>query len=452
METSEGAYDDRLFINIAGFVVGQIYTFRYSVLSGSVHYEAGNNSPFGESAKMEILTTGINPSIEAEQTTTFDASNQNKWIVRVITFKPTASTLQFKLTGKTSGLSAGYVNFCIDKYPFDCILPTTQVPLINASTIYTPFPSDKLDLTSLNIIGAVPPTGELVWKVGPNSTDVTLTPAEASNVPISNQDPANVKPYYAFFYAKDFNCYNVPVSQAEIKFMYMPQQVPLKLQTNISLSCPAVTADLTAVEENPVAQVRWFNNNTHSGLPVVDPKAVPPGDYYAFYYQWQTGTYSLKSGQISNAHVHVENAVPAGIPDLGPLMTINSLIFPSNGSKDFVVKIQNAKAENSNCSVYFKISKLPGFDITYSTAAGQSNGVSTNNDFWTFSESNNYITVTSKTGIAASGYSYVGFKITRNANTPAESKQNLSITIPQPGGGGETNLSNNQTITGLTTN
>lgn len=186
-----------------------------------------------------------------------------------------------------------------------------------------------------------------------------------------------------------------------------------------------------------------------------DAKAVPPGDYYAFYFQSQTGSYSLPTGQVSTAHVHVTNAVAAGIPDIGPTMNINSMIFPPNGSKDFVVGMQNIKAENSNCSVYFLVSKLPGFSITYSTQAGQSNvngGMPNNNDLWTFSEDAQYIKVTAKNGMPASASSNIVFKITRNANTPGGAKQNLAVTVPLPGGGGETNASNNQTITSLTTN
>ena len=447
---SDGGSNEQLILTVSGFDVSKPYTFRYHVLSGSITTFGLGTSPFGESAKVEILTAGQQPV--TAQTTDIASGNRNKWLSRIITFVPTTSTLIFRLSAKTSGIVDGFINFDIDKYPFDCMLPPSPIQVeLNRSTINTLFATDKLDLSTVQIKSTAPETAEVAWKSGPNSTDPTLSAQEASSVPISNQDPANEKPYYAFYYAKDFNCYSVTVSDAELKFMHTPTQVPLKPQTNVFLSCPAVTADLTAFEENPVTQVRWFNNNTHSGLPVFDPKAVPPGDYYAFYYEWQTGAYSLKPGQVSNAHVHVESAVPAGIPDLGPLLTINSLIFSQNGSKDFVVKIQNGNAENSNCSVYFKVSKLPGFNITYSTQAGQSNGINTNNDFWTFSENGSYITATSKTGIAGNGYSYIGFTITRNGDTPDDAKQNLSVTIPVAGGGGETNIGNNQTITGFIT-
>ncbi|MGV3603950.1 MAG: hypothetical protein ACO1N1_22205 [Dyadobacter fermentans] len=457
LKTSEGNYDDRLFINVSGFTVGQTYQFRYAVLSASVHYEAGNNSPYGQSGTMQVLTVGPNAVEIASQTTNFDNWTRNQWIKRVVTFKATSTVHQFKLTGSTAGLSAGYINFCIDKYPFDCLLLPNQVSLNTLSPINTLFPSDKLNLNTIAINGTLPISSELVWKTGPNTTDQTLTTQEASSVPVSNLDPANMKPYYAFFYAKDFNCYNVPISQAELKFMHVPTQVPLK-QSNVIISCPALTTDLTQLEDSPVAQVRWFKDDKHT-IPVLNPKAALPGDYFAFYYNFQSGDWSLLANQDGSSKVHVEHDTQFGIPDLGPTLLINSLIFPPNGSKDFVVKMQNIKAENSNCLVHFKVAKLAGFTISYSVQGGQSNvkngmdnSIANNNDFWSFSEDNNYITVSSKNGLVANGYSYIGFKIARNGNTAAGSKKNLSISIPPGGGGGETNTTNNQVLTTVITN
>lgn len=236
--------------------------------------------------------------------------------------------------------------------------------------------------------------------------------------------------------------------------MHTPKQVPIK-QSIVAVSCASPTANLNAVLDNPAAPVIWLKSNNHQGLSVENPQAVSGGDYYAFHYDINKGGFSLPANQVSTAHVKVENPIAAGIPDLGPTMNINSLIFPPNGSKDFVVKMENIKAENSNCTMFFKVSKLPGFSISYDTTAGQSNvngGIGNNNDLWTFTEDAQYITVTSKGQISEMGYSYIGFKLTRNANTPAGSKQNLAVTIPLPGGGGETNTKNNQTITTLITN
>nr|WP_295921523.1 hypothetical protein [uncultured Dyadobacter sp.] len=452
LKTSEGVYDDRVFMNVSGFTVGVTYQLRYSVLSASVHYEAGNNSPYGGSGTMKISTTGPNAVEIASQTTDIDAFSRNQWIKRVITFTPTSSVLQFKMAGTTPGQSAGYINFCIDKYPIDCMLENTQIDFFK-SLVTTPFPNDKMNLSTVAIKGVTPQGAELVWKSGPNSTDPTLTSQEAASVVVSNQNPNDVKPYYAFYYAKDFNCYNVPISQAEFKFMYEPTQVSLK-QTYLGVTCTEPTGNLTALLDNPIDQVVWFTTNNHQGNVVGNPQEVPPGDYYAFYYRISGGGYSLPANEVSTAHIKVENPIMPGTPDLGPTMEINSLIFPANGSKDFVVNIYNS-AGNSNCSVFFKILKLPGFTITYSTEAGTSNvngGVFNNNDFWTFSEDPSFITVTSKNGIAANGYSAIGFKITRKANTPANSAQNITVTIPQQGGGGEINSANNaliNTVTGI---
>lgn len=452
LRTSKGSSNDLVRLIVSGFDVNKEYKMKYHVLSGSVIDPPTQTvSPFGESAKLRITTVDQFPALVEEQITNFTSNNQNQWILKELTFQPLSSTLEFTLSGTQSTFVNGFVNFCIDKYPFDCQLPNKQVEL-SRSLIETPFPNDKLDLSTVAVKSVTPPTGELIWKVGPNSTDPTLTPQQAASVAVSNQDPANVKPYYAFYYAKDFNCYSATVSQAELKFNYVPTQVPLT-KTYIAVSCADPKGNLTSALEYPDddSRVVWFKTNDHQGEVVYNATQVDPGDYYAFYYSLSKGGYSLPANQVSTKQVKVGNPVNMpGIPDLGPTISINSLLFSANGSKDFTVKIHNIKAENSNCSVYFKVSKLPGFNITYSTQAGQSNGVPTNNDFWTFVESDSYITVTSKYGITASNYSVVGFNITRNAGTPAGAKQNLSITIPQPGGGGETNVSNNQTITTLT--
>ncbi|WP_083769107.1 hypothetical protein [Dyadobacter fermentans] len=454
--SSQGIYNDQLAIDVSGFVVGKTYKFSYAVLSASIHYQAGNNSPFGESATMNIFTVGQNPNLFiAEKITTFTNLTRNQWLTEEITFEALAPTLRFKLSGSTPGQSAGYVNFSIDKYPLECPLSSSQVNFTFPSSKYNVmFPSSTLDLSTVSINGGVPESAELVWKLGPNATDPSLSPEEASKVSVSNLDPANLKPYYAFFYAKDFNCYNVPVSQAELKFMHVSQQVPLK-ETNVAIACPDTTADLTLLEDNPAAQVRWYKNNTHSGLPVFDAKAAPPGDYYAFYYEFSAGTWSLKPGEVAAPKVSVVNAVAAGTPNLGPTLGINSLGFGPGAVRDFVVNIHNIAQQNSNCSVYFLVSKIPGYNIQYQTTAGQSDvdgGTANNNDKWTFSENAGFITVTSKTGMAAGEKSVIGFKISRNGGTTAGTTQTLNVIIPAAGGGGENVLDNNQVITAFTAN
>lgn len=636
LKSSNGVSNDKLSLTVSGFNVNEFYTMKYYVLSASVYSPATGNSPFGESAKLDITTTDQIPVLVKTDETNFTSGDRNKWIKRIVVFKPEASTLVFTLSSKTAGNVDGYVNFSIDKYPFACKITGDQLALNSSPIVYTIFPAKTLNLSNIQPLGQIPETAEVVWKTGPNSSDPTLTPAEASQVPPAlNQDPANAKPYYAFYYAKDFNCYNVPVapasaelkyvyvpsqvsmiktyvalpcplgaadltlcsnsearwftnstrsgspitnptavppgvyyafyydeatqtyslpdgeesnslvtveqvtgttqvelakaiietpfktkkldlntvsiksapphgmkvvwkfgdneadavltpqqtssvgisnqdpanlhpyyafyyseslgcygapvSQAELQFMYVPKQVSLK-QTAASISCSQSTVDLTALLDEPLGPVLWYTNNSHSGSAEQNPQAVPPGNYYAFYYE--SGNFSLPNNEVSKAHVKVENAVMAGIPNLGPTMSINSLVFPQNASKDFVVRIHNLKAENSNCMVYFMVSKMPGFTISYNTQAGQSNvdgGIFNNNDFWTFTENSDFIKVTSKNGIPANGYSDIGFKVTRNSGTPASTTQNLSVFIPAAGGGGEQITTNNTIITSFST-
>lgn len=450
LHTSDTGLNDELYLTVSGFEVNKVYTFRYSVLSASITVSQ-NDSPFGESAKVEIR--GASQQVVTTQTTPF-GNNHNKWIKRFITFVAPTSTLHFTLSGKTAGNNPGFVNFDIDKYPYDCEAPANVQVELGRTTIHTPFYNDHLNLSTVEIKSTAPTGLDVIWKLSPNSTDPSLTDQEAAFAGISNKSPANVKPYYAFYCKKDLNCHSVSTSQAALNFMYEPTlaQVPLKSNL-VQIPCGGPTGDLTTMLNDPLAPVIWLTTNDHQGIQVENPAAAPPGDYYAYYYDINRGGYALPPGAFSTALVKVENLT--GVPDLGPTVNINSLIFPANGNKDFVVKIQNIKAENSSCSVFFKILKMPGFAITYSPDAGQSavnGGIANNNDRWTFAEDNQYITVTSKYGIPENGYSYIGFKITRNANTPAGTKQNLNVTIPLPGGGGETNVGNNQTINWLTTN
>lgn len=455
LKTSEGPLNDKLYLDVSGFDVNKTYVFKYSVCGAAIYDEDDNTDaiPTAESATMEIITVGQNPNVlVASQTTSFpDHFTQQHWTTRAITFQPLSSTLRFRLSGKTPGQVPRYVHFSIDKYPFECQIDYAQATLFR-STINTIFPNDKLDLSTVLVTSPTPANTELVWKAGPNATDQTLTTQEAAAVSISNLDPANIKPYYAFYYAKNCNAYSAQVSQAQLKFMHVPTQVPLK-NSYISVSCTKPNADLTALLDNPIAPVVWYTTNNHQGSQLFNPQAAPPGDYYAFYYNLSKGGFSLLDNTVSTAHVTVAGPIIPGTPDLGPTMSINSLIFPQNGSKDFVIKIENI-ANNSNCSVFFKVTKLPGFTITYSPEAGQSNvdgGTFNNNDKWEFSEDDNFITVTSKTGIAALNYSNIGFKMTRNANTPANTAQNVTVVIPQQGGGGELNTANNIAITTVNT-
>ncbi|MBE9465205.1 beta strand repeat-containing protein [Dyadobacter subterraneus] len=148
------------------------------------------------------------------------------------------------------------------------------------------------------------------------------------------------------------------------------------------------------------------------------------------------------------------------VPDLTPTIQINDLsIAASGGSLDFIVnlyEIQNTSTDLSR-TITFRVSKLSAFDITYQNVNTTSNvegGIVNENENWNFSDTNpNFIIVSSKpsVNIPANGRAKIGFKITRKANVPSNTSQNLTVTIVAESGG-EVVFENNIVIRTITAN
>lgn len=158
------------------------------------------------------------------------------------------------------------------------------------------------------------------------------------------------------------------------------------------------------------------------------------------------------------------DAVPATrrddlFPDLNPTIVIGSLEFTTAGSqKDFVVNLFeiNNRVQITGTPISFRVAKISGFDITYSTTSGTSNTTAptaNSNSDWDFVENANFITVTAKTGItiAANGSKVIGFTATRKTGIPINTTQNITATIIN-GSAGEIKVDNNIAITSITAN
>ncbi|MDI9859353.1 hypothetical protein [Flectobacillus roseus] len=149
----------------------------------------------------------------------------------------------------------------------------------------------------------------------------------------------------------------------------------------------------------------------------------------------------------------------APIPDLTPTTEINSLEFTSvSNARDIVVNVfEKNNVQNVSGNITgFRITKISGFDITYSINTGTSNvlGGSTNsNSDWTFSENTNFITVTAKPGVSIPQNSFkkIGFTVTRKGGIPSNTSQNITVTILY-GSGGEGRVDNNIVETKITAN
>ncbi|SFD91399.1 aryl-sulfate sulfotransferase [Spirosoma endophyticum] len=138
------------------------------------------------------------------------------------------------------------------------------------------------------------------------------------------------------------------------------------------------------------------------------------------------------------------------IPNLSPTVLMDDLNFSSaatNVPRDFLVTINETNNSSTAGLISFRVFKLSAFTITYSTTSGTSNvypGVANSNSDWDFSETNSYITVTSKTGlmIEANSNKVVGFSITRRTGVPDHTQQNMTVSVVA-NSGGEQDVSDN---------
>ena len=122
--------------------------------------------------------------------------------------------------------------------------------------------------------------------------------------------------------------------------------------------------------------------------------------------------------------------------------------------RDFIVSITELNNISTSGTISFKIPKMSAFTITYPTTSGTSQvlgGVPNTNSQWTFSEDNNFITAQTTTAFAAKGSKIVGFRIARKTAIPANTNQNINVTIVA-NAGGEQHFSNNIAVTQLIAN
>ena len=147
------------------------------------------------------------------------------------------------------------------------------------------------------------------------------------------------------------------------------------------------------------------------------------------------------------------------VPDLSPSTDIDNLNFGVNsGPRDFVLNLYEVNNLPTSGSITFNINKPTAFSITYPTTNVTANVTIAGNPVvensnWNFSETPNFIVVTSKAGvgIAAGGQATIGFRIMRKPNVLNYTLQNLTISIGD-GAGGELNPTNNLVVTRIVTN
>jgi hypothetical protein len=151
----------------------------------------------------------------------------------------------------------------------------------------------------------------------------------------------------------------------------------------------------------------------------------------------------------------VNLTAPGAIPDLTPSVDIDNLSFPVAGvPRDFVVNVFEMNGGIAGNPITVRIAKLSAFTITYAATSGTSNvygGVANENSNWDFTENASFIIATAKPGVTipANGAATLGFTISRKTGIINGTTQNLTTTIVG-GSGGETNTTNNKTLTSFT--
>ncbi len=146
------------------------------------------------------------------------------------------------------------------------------------------------------------------------------------------------------------------------------------------------------------------------------------------------------------------------MPDLSPTAVIDNLDFSGKeNSRDFAIFVGEGAGVATTAPVTFVVNKISAFDITFKTTNSNSQvdgGVMNQNANWNFTDNGNFIIVTSKANIVigAKSSAVVGFTLTRRANVPVGTTQNITVGVIGGTGGGETPTVNNTSITSVTAN
>lgn len=113
---------------------------------------------------------------------------------------------------------------------------------------------------------------------------VYYTTPDASGPPVANYNDNPIGEYYAFSYDPVKQCLNTALSTTKFTIAQLPE-LPV---TTLNVECETKTLNLDTLYNAPVGRLVWFTNDHHvmpkPGTPPLNPKAVGPGIYWAFYY------------------------------------------------------------------------------------------------------------------------------------------------------------------------
>lgn len=151
------------------------------------------------------------------------------------------------------------------------------------------------------------------------------------------------------------------------------------------------------------------------------------------------------------------SSLSANSPDLTPSVFMDALSFTPlevGVPRDFIVELDEVAGVPTSGVIQFRITKPAAFDITFNPSSGISNvfgGIPNSNSDFTVVDAGAFYLVTTNVPMGAYDFKIAGFKISRKPGIPANTTQNIGITII-PGSGGDNSNVNNLTSLQITAN
>nr|WP_295931511.1 hypothetical protein [uncultured Dyadobacter sp.] len=212
-----------------------------------------------------------------------------------------------------------YTNNCYNTAASNALVTVTvecpaigQVPLKPNKEFYCQQGEPTIVLN--DYVDGTPPTGYSVeWYLDETHSGQPVT--------IGNVNGGN---HYAFFHNSTTGCFNTTFSAKS----FITAQVPILCSEDgclLSTGCPPGAVNLNSLynQTPPDGTVlQWFDNTTHSGLPIQDPTSITQaGDYYAFFYHAGNNCYN-KSG-LQNGGTDQANKKVTIVNEICPVVRLN---------------------------------------------------------------------------------------------------------------------------------
>jgi hypothetical protein len=424
---------------------------------------AGVTVPYGTPVLIDPTGTG-NPVVPFKVIDNAGKESTNSGNVTINLVAPTTTTLSGNVFSDPTGT---YIN----------------VTGTNAGGVYI-----SLVNSTGTVVATVPVNADGTYSftgvaAGTYSLVLTTNPAGNSTPSLPTGWVNMDEGYEAWDLVKDGKINNITVGSTPVEPVYfLIEQLPTAGTTSPAATDPGgtgtigITSSITGTDpDGTIAQVHFTTFPTNVTSITIGGINYTPGNWPPIGVTVPYGTPALidpagtgnpvvpykvfdnagkESTNTGSATVNL--ATPGAIPDLTPSVEIDNLSFPvASVPRDFVVNVFEINgAVASTPLITVRIAKLSAFTITYPTASSSSDvfgGIANENSNWNFTENASFIIATAKPGVTipANGSAILGFSIARKPGVTNGTSQNLTTTIVGLSGG-ETNTTNNKTLTSFT--